>query len=293
MKVTLLGTGTPDPRIDRFGPSTLIEADGQVLLFDVGRGAVQRMQQIGVSPGKIDQIFITHFHSDHVNGLPDLWLTARLPPHGGRTTPMLLTGPTGTRALADGLRVAFAADISIREADEKLTPESTQFEVTEFAEDGVVYEHGDLKVTAFAVEHGEEIKPAYGYRVESGDAVVILSGDTRYEPNLIANADGADLIIHEVAMARPQMMENPAIQRILAHHTTPEEAGEVFATIKPGLAVYSHLVFLYPPTDTEQTPEELIAATRATYDGPLVVGEDLMTFTIQGDVVTQGHALGN
>src|SRR5262249_16879241 len=80
--VTLLGTGTPDPRIERFGPSTLVEAGGKRLLFDVGRGATMRLQQIGVSLGRLTAVFLTHYHSDHTNGIPDLWLTGWLPPHG-------------------------------------------------------------------------------------------------------------------------------------------------------------------------------------------------------------------
>ncbi|TXB67545.1 MBL fold metallo-hydrolase [Paracoccus aurantiacus] len=95
--VTLLGTGTPDPRIDRFGASILVNAAGQNLLFDAGRGAVIRLEQIGVSPGAIDQLFVTHYHSDHINGLADLWLTSRLPPHGNRQTPFPMTGPTTAR----------------------------------------------------------------------------------------------------------------------------------------------------------------------------------------------------
>ncbi|MCO5154034.1 MULTISPECIES: MBL fold metallo-hydrolase [unclassified Shinella] len=286
LTVTLLGTGTPDPRIDRFGPATLVTAGGQALLFDVGRGAIQRLQQIGVSPGKLDQIFFTHYHSDHVNGLPDLWLTARLPPHGGRRGALPVSGPNGLQALTEGLRAAFANDIGIREADEKLPPESTLFAVTQFDEntEPVVYEKDGLKVTAFKVNHGELIHPSVGYRIDYGENTVVLSGDTKYEPNLIKHAEGADLVIHEVAMAADDMLDNPAIKRILAHHTTPREAGGVFTAVKPQLAVYAHLVLLHPPGTPEQTPQEIVTATRETYDGPLLVGEDLMSFRIDGNV---------
>lgn len=288
--VTLLGTGTPDPRIDRFGSSILVNAAGQNLLFDAGRGAVIRLEQIGVSPGAVDQLFVTHYHSDHINGLADLWLTSRLPPHGNRQTPFPMTGPTGLQAIADGLISTYQNDIAIREADEKLPPEASQFTVTEFAEDGVVYEQDGLRVTAFAVDHGELIDPSVGYRVDYGDHSVLLSGDTKQDDNLVANAEGVDLLIHEVGIAEPPMLENPAIQRILDHHTTPEQAGEVFARVAPQLAVYSHIVTLHPPGTPEQSAEEIIAATRATYDGPLLVGQDLMNFVISDGGVTQGFA---
>ncbi|TKW64032.1 MAG: MBL fold metallo-hydrolase [Paracoccus denitrificans] len=290
MTVTLLGTGTPDPRIDRFGSSILVNVAGQNLLFDAGRGSVIRLEQIGVSPGDIDQAFLTHYHSDHINGLADLWLTSRLPPHGNRQTPFPMTGPNGLQAIADGLISAYQNDIGIREADEKLAPEASQFTVTEFGEDGVVYEKDGVRVTAFAVDHGELIDPSVGYRVDYGDHSVLLSGDTKKDDNLVANAEDVDLLIHEVGIAEPQMLENPAIQRILDHHTTPAEAGEVFTEAAPQLAVYSHIVTLHPPGTPEQSAEEILAATRATYDGPLLVGRDLMNFVISEEGVSQGFS---
>ncbi len=288
--VTLLGTGTPDPRIDRFGSSILVNAGGQNLLFDAGRGAIMRLGQIGVSPGAIDQVFLTHYHSDHLNGLADLWLTSRLPPHGNRKVPFPMTGPTGVQAIADGMRDTYQNDIAIREADEKLPPEASQFTVTEFDTDGVVYDKNGVTVTAFAVNHGELIHPAYGYRVDYNGHSVALSGDTKHDENLVAHAKATDLLIHEVAIAASAMLENPAIQRILDHHTPPDQAGEVFTQVAPKLAVYSHIVTLHPPGTPEQSAEELLAATRTTYDGPLLVGADLMSFEIGPDGVRQGVA---
>jgi len=105
-RVTLLGTGAPIPRIDRFGPSTLVEVAGQRLLFDVGRGATQRLMQLGIPFRDIDAVFLTHFHSDHVSGLPDLWMTGWLPPpFGRRSKPFEVWGPTGTRKLLEHLGV--------------------------------------------------------------------------------------------------------------------------------------------------------------------------------------------
>src|SRR5262245_51268655 len=97
--VTLLGTGTPQPRIDRLGPAILLESGGHRLLFDAGRGVPIRLEQAGVRPGRVEAVFLTHLHSDHTTGLPDLWLTGWLPPAGGRTTPLLVIGPKGTQGL--------------------------------------------------------------------------------------------------------------------------------------------------------------------------------------------------
>src|SRR3981081_3601844 len=123
-KVTLLGTGVPTPRPDRFGPSTLVEAGDQKLLIDAGRGAAIRLYQIGVPLGRIDALLLTHYHSDHTSGIPDVWLTGWLQSHfGTRRKPFRVIGPTGAKTLMTHLKAAYAADIKIRIADEKLPPE--------------------------------------------------------------------------------------------------------------------------------------------------------------------------
>ena len=105
LRVTLLGTGRPDPVIDRFGPSTLVEAGDERLLFDAGRGASQRLWQLKIPLGQVNALFLTHLHSDHTVGIPDLWLTGWLPtPFGRRVVPLEVWGPTGTRAMMAGLR---------------------------------------------------------------------------------------------------------------------------------------------------------------------------------------------
>lgn len=285
-KVTLLGTGTPIPVPDRFGPSTLIEAGGQKLLIDAGRGATIRLHQIGVPIGRIDALLLTHYHSDHTSGVPDLWLTGWLEAYfGARTKPFYVIGPTGAKALMAHLEQAYALDIEIRMADEKLPPNGIAVDVNEFDGDCTVYEKDGLKVLAFEVDHGAVIKPAYGYRIEYGSRAVVISGDTRCSENVIKYGTAADLLIHEVAIVRPELASEPFIQRIMAHHTTAREAGTIFERTKPKLAAFTHLVFLgsehIPPASTE----ELVTEARRTYSGPLEVGEDLMSFEI-GDLVS-------
>ena len=285
-KVTLLGTGTPIPVPHRFGPSTLIEAGGQKLLIDAGRGATIRLHQIGVPIGRIDALLLTHYHSDHTSGVPDLWLTGWLEAYfGARTKPFYVIGPTGAKALMAHLEQAYALDIEIRMADEKLPPNGIAVDVNEFDGDCTVYEKDGLKVLAFEVDHGAVIKPAYGYRIEYGSRAVVISGDTRCSENVIKYGTAADLLIHEVAIVRPELASEPFIQRIMAHHTTAREAGTIFERTKPKLAAFTHLVFLgsehIPPASTE----ELVTEARRTYSGPLEVGEDLMSFEI-GDLVS-------
>ncbi|SPD66849.1 Ribonuclease Z (fragment) (plasmid) [Cupriavidus taiwanensis] len=186
-RVTLLGTGTPVPSPARAGYSTLVEAGGQKLIFDFGRNVSVRLWQLRIPLGSVDAHFLTHFHSDHLVGLPDLWLTGWLrPPYGRRDRPMALYGPAGTRALADGLRQAFAADIAIRHKDEGSALTGITIDAHDVAP-GVVYEKDGVRVTAFENDHGDHIRPSYGYRIDYRGRSVVLSGDTRFSPAVVAH----------------------------------------------------------------------------------------------------------
>jgi ribonuclease Z len=286
-RVTLLGTGTPAPRIERFGPATLVEAGGQTLLFDAGRGVSMRLWQLKIPLGRVDCLFLTHYHSDHTSGIPDLWLTGWLAPvWGRRSSPFRVIGPAGARRLMAGLEEAYALDIQIRREDEKTPPDGVRTDVSEFHGDGVVYERDGVRVIAFEVDHGDAIKPACGYRIEYQGRACVLSGDTRYHPSVVRYGKGADLLLHEVGAARPELLDaSPEQRRIFAHHTSPREAGKVFSLTRPRLAAYTHLVLLGSEAIPPPTVEDLVAETRQVYDGPLVVGEDLIAFDI-GEAVT-------
>ena len=283
LRVTLLGTGTPTPRLCCFSASTLVEAGTQKLLFDLGRGSTIRLFQKRVPLGAINAHFITHLHSDHIVGLPDMWLSGWIgTPWASRKTPMVIFGPTGTVAMTDNLTKAYAADIHIREDDEHLPPSGVAFATTDIGP-GVAYEKDGVKVTAIEVNHGEKIKPAFGYVIEYDGKKVVLSGDTKYDERVAQAARGADLLVHEVAVIDPALVKDyPSYRDIEAHHTSPEDAGRIFAEARPKLVVYSHIVFATQPPQQDIPHDALIARTRKTYDGPLVIGEDLMSFTIAG-----------
>jgi ribonuclease Z len=245
IKVTLLGTGAPVPSLERFGPSILIEAGGQKLLFDCGRGAGQRLWQLKIPLGKIDALFLTHLHSDHVVGIPDVWLTGWIPAaFGRRANPFLVFGPDGTRNMMENLVKAFSWDISIRNKENNKADSGVLVNATDIKE-GFIWEKNGVTVTPFTVRHSEFIDSALGYRIDYAGHSVILSGDTRYSENLIRYAKGADVVIHEVAAANEHSMQtSPLINQILGFHTSPEDAGKTFEQIKPKLAVYSHIVLL-------------------------------------------------
>lgn len=287
-KVTLLGSGMPSPDPLRFGPATLVEAGSQKILVDAGRGATMRLFQLGIAIGSIDLLLLTHFHSDHVVGLPDIWLTGWLGgKFGRRTSPMRVVGPEGTVQLAHHLEKAYCADIAIRIADEKLPADGARIEAGEFSNDGVIHDRDGLRITCFEVDHGDKIKPAFGYRFDYAGKSAVLSGDTRYCENLIAHAGGVDLLVHEIAMTRPHLMEVERIRRVMGHHSTPKDAARVFAKCTPGLAVFNHVVLIGDSDNAPPSVRDLIEATRQGYDGAFVVGEDLMTFTVGESITTE------
>jgi ribonuclease Z len=252
------------------------------------------MFQLGVPLGRIDALFLTHFHSDHTVGIPDLWLTGWLSSYfAARRKPFHVIGPAGTTELMQHLENAYSRDVEIRVEDEKLVREYASITTAEFASDGLVYESGNLRVIAFTVDHGAAIKPAYGYRVEYEGRSVVISGDTRYNENVVKFGTDADLLIHEVAMAPRHLLQEASIQRILNHHTSPREAGQVFARAKPKLAAYTHLVLLASKDVAAPSIEDLLAETCEAYAGPLVVGEDLMCFEIGDDVIVRRRCAEN
>ena len=274
IRVTLLGTGCPPPVMNRFGPSTLVEAGDQKLLFDAGRGALQRLTQIKVRWQDVNGVFLTHLHSDHIVGFPDLWLTGWLIVPG-RNVPLQVWGPLGTSKMISHLKQAFEYDISIRQVNDRAAPDGVVLLVHDISE-GVIYNKGGVKVTAFEVDHAP-VKPAFGYRIDYAGRSVVLSGDTRVSENLIRHSQGVDLLVHEVFV--PETLQRAGVppdraNKIVAYHTTPEEAGLVFARTKPRLAVYSHICL---PTATDQ---DLLPPTRKTYGGPLELGEDLMVIEV-------------
>lgn len=277
-RVTLLGTGAPPPRVDRFGPSTLVEIGDRKFIFDAGRGAMQRLHQLGIPFADIDGMFLTHHHSDHVVGFPDLWLTGWIGrPWGKRSTPLQVWGPEGTRQMMEHLPRAFAVDIRVRRKN--YPAEGVELVAHEIGE-GTAFEDDGITISAFKVDHGGEELPAYGYRIDYHGRSAVLSGDTTFNENLIRHAQGTDVLVHEVTAAAGAAGENAQqLKRIGANHTTAEQAGEVFARVRPKLAVYNHLLLF-----GSATPADLIPATRKNYAGALMVGEDLLQIEIAADV---------
>jgi len=273
IKVTLLGTGSPVPVMERFGPSILVEAGEQKFLFDAGRGALQRLTQCKVKYKDIHGVFFTHLHSDHVVGFPDLWLTGWLT--GQRVAPLLVWGPVGTKKMTGNLEEAFEFDIKARISDNTGSSNGVAIKAEDIKE-GVIFERNGVKITAFDVDHGR-VKPALGYRIDYAGRSVVLSGDTRRSENLIRYSKGVDLLIHEVVSPEVLARLNfPAelSKTIIDYHTTPEQAAEIFSVVKPRMAVFSHII---QPAATEK---DILPLVRKTYAGAVELGEDLMVIDV-------------
>ena len=284
--VHLLGTGAPIPRVDRFGPATLVSIAGKRLLFDAGRGVSQRLWQLGIPLGSIDAVFLTHLHSDHLVGLPDLWLTGWLQPvYGQRKTAFRVIGPNGTRAFTDALRGGFSSDIMFRSEKEGLPLNGISILAQEIEGEQIVFQEQGIIVRNFEVDHGA-VKPAYGFRIEYAGKKIIISGDTRFSENLIRNAQNADVLIHEVVAAAAPLRETPFVQRQFSYHTSPEDLVRIFNATKPKLAVLTHFVLLGSVNYPAPTSEDVLKELRDRgYAGPAVAGADLMRIDI-GDSVT-------
>jgi ribonuclease Z len=272
LRIILLGTGVGPPvNPIQYGASTLIEAGGTRLLIDCGRGATIRLTQAGIPLSSVTRLFLTRLHSDHVTQIPDLLLAGWVV-GAGRKAPLQVWGPQGTGDMMAAIEKAFAFDIHLRrDIDEKFTAEGIAVRSRDI-EPGVVYDEGGLKVTAFLVDH-EPVAPAFGYRVEYRGRSVVLSGDTRPSEELVRAATGADVLVHEAVdpiALRAASRDAALTESIIAHHTTGEQAGQVFARVKPRLAVFSHA----PSSDA------LLAQARQHYSGRLEGAEDLLVIDV-------------
>ena len=267
--VVLLGTGNPRPEPDASGPATAIVVGSRVYLIDAGPGVERRLAAAHLPVDGVTALFITHLHSDHTLGYPDLIFTSWVM---GRKQPLAAYGPHGLRSMTDHLIAAWGEDIEVRTNGlEHRTPGGYRVDVHEIRP-GVVYDAGGVRVTAFQVEHGTW-REAYGYRFDAPGRSVVISGDTKPSENLVRAAAGVDVLVHEVYPAdrtAPNPTESPTWpQYVRELHTSDVELGQLAARIQPKLLVLTHII------RRGATDEELLANVRKSFAGHAVVGRDL------------------
>lgn len=275
--VVLLGTGTPNADPDRSGPATAVVVDGVAFIVDAGVGVVRRASaaaRLGVkslAPRRLSHLFLTHLHSDHTLGLPDLLLT---PWVLERDAPLSIYGPTGTAPMVEHLLQAYRADISRRiDGLQPQNPTGYRANVREIAP-GVVYRDSTVTVTAFAVDH-EEWPEAFGFRFETAAGVVVISGDARPMESVVAACDGCDILVHEVYSDAGFARRTPDWQRYHAKaHTSASQLAALASRARPRLLILTHQLFW------GTSEADLLAEVRAGYRGDVVSGQDLDVFTV-------------
>lgn len=277
-QVVMLGTGNPSANPDRSGPSVAIVVNNTPYLVDCGPGAVRRASAAfrkgvaGLAVQKLKTLFVTHLHSDHTLGYPDLIFT---PWVLGRTDAVEAYGPSGLKAMTDHLLAAYSEDIAIR-TDGLEHGNRTGYKVNVHEiKPGVVYKDENVAVKAFLVHHGSW-KEAYGYRFETPDKVIVLSGDCAPSESVIENCNGCDMLLHEVYTQRGYDESNADWRKYVTNfHTSTKELAELATKAKPKLLVLYHQMFFGGEKDTE---EVLLEEMRSAYKGKVVSSHDLDVF---------------
>jgi ribonuclease BN (tRNA processing enzyme) len=271
-QIVLLGTGTPNADPDRSGPSIAIVVNDTPYLVDFGPGVVRRAAAAfrngikGLEVKKLNRAFVTHLHSDHTAGYPDLILT---PWVLERTDPLEVFGPKGIKAMTEHLLEAYRADIDIRLSGGEPSNKTGYKVIAHEIKPGVVYKDANVTVKAFLVDHGSWPE-AYGFRFETRDRTIVVSGDCRPSTSVIENCNGCDVLIHEVYSQAGFARRPSEWQKYHSrYHTSSRELAQIATKARPGLLVLYHQLFW------GTSEEDLLKEVRAGYSGKVVSGHDL------------------
>ena len=304
LHVYLCGTGSPMPDATRAGPCLGVLAGDRAFVFDVGSGGTRNLGSMGFPLTRLDTIYLTHLHSDHIDGLGELLVLSWI--GGGRSEPTPVRGPMGTIGVVEGFNAAYRLDSTYRVAhhgpeianpngfggapDEIRIPAGPGGQV-------VVFEDADLKITAIRVAHAP-IEPAFGYRVDYKDRSISISGDTVYHEGFVAASEGVDLMLHEAlnkemvaaigAVLGERGLDNQAtiFEDILDYHTDPEEAAQAAQQASADHLVYYHIV---PQLPVKMLETVFVGDSKSIFDGKITVGADGMIFSLPAgtDKITQ------
>ena len=283
-QIVLLGTGTPYPDPERSGPATAVVVNGTPYLIDFGPGVVRRIAAAsqqgvkGLTVVNVRVAFLTHLHSDHTVGYADLIFT---PWTIGRTQPLEVYGPKGLKHMTDHLLEAYREDIAIRRRDKQIlgVPEQVEGYKVHAQEitPGTVYKDQNVTVKAFLVNHGD-VPQAFGYRIETSDRTIVISGDAAPSQSVIDSCNGCDVLIHEAYSMMTYNAVSPAYQEYRRkHHTSSLEVAEIAKKARPGLLILYHRA--NPGGVGRPNPEQvLLDEVRQHYGGKVVIGHDLDVF---------------
>ena len=302
LHLALCGTGSPFPDPTRAGPCSAIIAGERLFIIDTGEGSGRTLGYMGIPAAKIEAIFLTHFHSDHIDGIGPFLLQRW--GVGTFQTPTPVYGPTGVEQVVDGFRAAYVLDFGYRIAHHTpkiMPPGGSGGKGMPFAlpqpgqgDQVVVLEDKGLKVTAFRVDHAP-IDPAVGYRFDYKGRSVVITGDTKKTPSVQALSKGVDILVHEALQPtlvkiletefanKNQNNMSQVMRDILNYHTTPEEAAAQAATAGAKELVLNHIV---PPLPLRFAYPAFLGDAAKFYDKPITVGEDGMLFSLPANSVS-------
>jgi len=305
LHVYICGAGSPLPDPKRSGPCIGVLAGEQAFVFDAGTGGSRNLGPMGFPVGRIDTIFLTHLHSDHLDGLGEMLLGSWI--NSGRATPTLVSGPLGTSKVVEGFNMSYQFDSAYRIAhhgEDIANPKgfgaiANDIEVT--GDSLVVYDKNNVKITAFKVSH-EPVLPAFGYRVDYKDRSISISGDTAYDPNVAMASKEVDVLFHEALnMEMVKTMQSAAISNnnprmgkvfgdILDYHTSPVDAAKIAKMASATDLVLYHIVPMLP---NDALIPMFMKGTAEEFDGKITVSEDgtIVRLPFGGDAIIYEQGL--
>ena len=291
----LIGTGSPLPDINRAGPCIAVMAGNKIFVVDAGEAAARNIMLCGINIGKVNALFLTHFHSDHIAGLGEMMLQRWA--GGSNSKPLPVFGPTGVEQVVEGFNMAYKLDDGYRVAhhNAQVFPPSGAGGVAitfplgdEPDASTVVLDSDGVKITAFKVDHFPAV-PAVGYKFEYKGRSLVISGDTKYSESLAKQAVGVDLLLHEALNRRlvalidkfSYLSKSPSTSNIMeaipTYHSTPEDAARIAQKDHVGKLVLYHII---PPIPTPLYDGFFLGDAKKYYDGPITVGVDGMLISL-------------
>ena len=297
LHVALCGAGSPLPDPARSGPCVAVVAGDRLYIVDSGSGSARILARMRIPPARVDAVLLTHFHSDHIDGLGELEMQRWA--NSGSSDPLPVYGPEGVEEVVEGINRAYANSRASRTTHhgEDLVPAggaggvAVPFPEPAPGQDLVLIDGDGVRVTAFRVDHAP-VAPAVGYRFDYKDRSVVISGDTVKSANLERAAKGTDLLVHEALApqlvaqltAAAQAAGNERLAKItrdiLTYHATPVEAAEIARDAGADHLLYYHIV---PPLLIAPMETIFLQGVEETYDGPVTLGRDGTLVIMEGN----------
>ena len=270
LNITFLGTGTPRPNINKLGPSVLIKVKNEEIMLDVGRGTTLRLNQIGNNYSKINNIYISHLHFDHIVGVPDFWLTSNL---WQKKTDTNIFGPVGIKNFCKGLRQSYEKDFEYRYSGNT----HSKIICHNYSEKKII-KNNFLEVKIFKNNHGH-IENSHGFKIIYNNKSIVYSGDTTYSKEVVKNAKNCDILIHEVIATSKKMRDNnKKLRSVISTHTTISQLSKILNESNPKLTILNHALLF------GVSEKFVLNEIKESYDGKVIFSKDMMSVDLGDEI---------